>query len=98
MGSFILLLLFGYCFGWLQQALFLKGADCLGAELHRYFLAVYYHCFGLKIRLPNLLGMTLRKADIAAKLFALTGEFTFLHNFSLEVHRIQGESILVFIC
>lgn len=62
-----------------QQALFLEGADSLGAELHLDFAAVDDDGLLLQVGLPDLFGMALRKADIAAVLFAFAGEITFLH-------------------
>ena len=56
-----------------DYALFLQSADSLGAKLHLHLFAVDHHCFSLKIRLPDLLSVTLREADIAAVLLALTG-------------------------
>lgn len=51
---------------------FLQGADGLGAELHGDFLTINHESLGLKVRLPNFLGMALRKAHIVAVLFAFT--------------------------
>jgi len=66
-----------------QQTFFLKGADCLSAYLEGNFFAVNNEGLGLQVRLPDFLGVALGKTDIAAELFALTGEFTFIHNSSI---------------
>ncbi len=62
-----------------DNAFFLECTDGLSTDFHRNFLAVNFKCFLLKIRLPYLLGVALREADIAAKLLALAGDFAFLH-------------------
>jgi hypothetical protein len=67
-------------FGSAEETLLFEGADSLGAELHSDFFAVNHDSLGLKIWLPNLLGVALREADIAAVLLAFAGEFTLLHN------------------
>ena len=59
-----------------------KGA-C--ADLESDFFAVDDKCFLLKVWLPNFLGVTLRKADIAAELLAFTGNFTFFHGLYISV-------------
>lgn len=51
----------------------------MGADLHGDFFAVNNEGFSLKVGLPNLFGVALRKADIAAVLLAFAGEFTYLH-------------------
>ena len=51
----------------------------MGADLHRYLFAVDDKCLRLQVRLPYLLGVALRKADIATKLLALASDFTLLH-------------------
>ena len=71
--------LFGSC----QQAFFLHRADGFGAELEGYLFAVNNECFGLKIWLPNALGVALGKTDVVAVLFALASDIAFLHNNSL---------------
>lgn len=48
-------------------------------NLHRNLLAVDYKSLGLEVRLPYLLGVALREADIATKLLALASDFTLLH-------------------
>ena len=62
-----------------DDALFLKGAQCLGADFHRDFLAIDDDSFGLEIWFPYFLGVALREADIAAVLLAFAGEFTDVH-------------------
>lgn len=66
-----------------DQTLFLQGADSLCADLHRHLFAINNDGLSLEVWLPNFLGVTLRKADIAAELLALAGDFTFLHNLFL---------------
>jgi hypothetical protein len=75
--SFDLKLLFD--FNGVEQALFLEGADSLGAQLHLDFFAVNHERLGLEIGLPDFLGMALAEANIAAILLAFAGEVTFLH-------------------
>lgn len=70
-----------------NEALFLKRTHSLGANLELNFLTVYFDGFVLKIWFPNLFGVALAEADIAAVLFALAGEFAFLHYMIL---LIQG--------
>ena len=72
--------------GRVQQALFLKGADGLGAEFHLDFAAVNNKRFHLKVGFPNLLGVALGETDIAAVLLAFAGEVTLLHNDSLDAY------------
>jgi hypothetical protein len=70
----------GDCFAWLaEQTLLLEGADSLGADFQLDLLAIYDDGLGLQVRLPDLFGVALGKADIAAVLLAFTGEFTYLH-------------------
>lgn len=54
------------------------------ADFQLDLFAVDHNCLGLKVWLPDFLGVALRKADIVAKLFAFAGEFTLLHNFFLR--------------
>lgn len=61
------------------DTLLFEGANGLGADLHFDFFAVYDECLGLKVWLPDFLGVTLRKADVTAKLLALASDFTLLH-------------------
>lgn len=75
MGSFLLYQRLGCS----DDALFLQGTDSLGTELHANFLAVDNQGLDLEIWLPNLLGVALREANVAAVLLALTGEITLLH-------------------
>lgn len=83
---FVALRLFCFCSaGWLEQALFLEGADCLRAEFHFDLVAINDDCFGLKVWLPDFFSVALRKADIAAKLLAFACEFTFLHDNSSNI-------------
>ncbi len=72
-----------------EQALFLEGADGLGAEFHLDFFAVDDERLHLEIGLPDFLGVALREADIAAVLFAFAGEVTFLHKVSLGSYRFK---------
>lgn len=68
----------------------------MGADLQGNLLAVNDESLGLKVGLPNFLGVTLGKADITAVLLALAGEFTSLHGISLHFLAIQGQIISVF--
>lgn len=63
----------------LDETLLFESANSLSAQLHLYFFAIDDNSLLLKIRLPDFLGVALRKTDIAAVLLALTGEITFLH-------------------
>ena len=63
----------------LDQTFFLHGAKRLSANLQRDLLAVNDEGLLLEVRLPNLFGVALRKADIAAVLLAFTGDVTLLH-------------------
>lgn len=65
-----------------DNALFLQGAKCLGANLDLDLLAIDGECLGLKIWLPDLLGMALAKANVIAVLLAFAGYLTFLHSCS----------------
>lgn len=73
-GVFLILLLGGG-----KQALFLKGADSLGAYFQLNLLAVDNNCLLLQVWFPNLLGVALREADAIAELLALAGNFTLTH-------------------
>jgi hypothetical protein len=68
-----------------DETLFLEGAQGLGADLEPDLLAVDDDRLVLKIRLPNLLGVALRKADIAAVLLAFAGDVADLHDFFLTL-------------
>jgi hypothetical protein len=65
-----------------DNTLLFEGADSFGAELHFDFFAV--NGFGLKIWLPDFLGVALRKADVVAVLFAFAGYITDLHDVFLK--------------
>ena len=54
-----------------DEALFLEGAQGLGAYLERDLLAIYNNGLGLQVWLPNLLGVALREADVVAELLPL---------------------------
>ncbi len=69
--------------GWsVKKTLLLKCADSLGADFEGNFLTIDNQSFGLKVWLPNLFGVALGEADIAAILLAFAGEFTFVHTIS----------------
>ena len=51
----------------------------MGADLQLELLAIDDDRLVLKIRLPDLLGVALREADIAAVLLAFTGDVANLH-------------------
>jgi hypothetical protein len=67
-----------YClslFGWSfsdEEVFLFEGANCLGTELHLHFFAINKDGLVLKIGLPDLFGVALRKTDIAAVLLAFT--------------------------
>jgi hypothetical protein len=63
-----------------NQSLFLEGAQSLGADLHGDFFAVDHNSLGLKVRLPDFLGVALGKADVVAVLLSLAGEFADVHS------------------
>ena len=71
-------------------------------DFHRNLLTVDFKSLLLEVRLPYLLGVALRKADVAAKLLALASDFTLLHVVNPFIPRaligwnIQGQSIAVF--
>jgi hypothetical protein len=62
-----------------EQALFLKGADSLRAYAKLNFFPINHYSFSLEIWLPNFLCVALRKANIASKLLAFTGDIAFIH-------------------
>lgn len=66
-----------------QSGLFFESTNSLGADFEADFLAVNNHGLGLQVRLPNFLGLFLRKGNIVPKLFALAGNFTYLHRATL---------------
>lgn len=59
-----------------QNAFFSQRANRLCRENHRDFLAVNLKSLLLEVWLESSLRAAQRKADIVAKLFAFTGEFT----------------------
>lgn len=67
------------CFSLGYNAFFLECADSLRAELHGNFFAVHYKCLGLKVWLPDFLGMALRKAHVVAVLLSFAGKVASLH-------------------
>ena len=73
--------------------MFLQCPDGLSAKFHPNFLAINDNCSVLKVWLPDLFCMALRKTDIAAVLLAFTGKFAYLHNFTS--FKIQGVIISV---
>lgn len=52
----------------------------MGADLYFDFFAVNHQCFCLQIRLPHLLGVALRKADVMTVLLAFFIKIQPLHN------------------
>ena len=64
----------------LQKAFFLERAQGAGAYLYLHFFTVNGQGLRLQIRLPDLLGVALRKADIAAVLLTFFIEIKSLHN------------------
>jgi hypothetical protein len=63
-----------------QQALLFERADRLRADPECNLFAIDNYGFGLQVRLPDFFSVALRKADIAAVLFAFAGEFASIHN------------------
>ena len=59
-----------------ENALLLQRADRAGTKSHSNLLAVNYKSLLLEVWLESSLRAAQRKADIVAKLFAFTGEFT----------------------
>ncbi len=66
-----------------QDALFFKGANSLGTEFHTDFFTVNNQSLSLEIRLPDLVGLFLRKGHVVTKLLALTGNIANLHRVSV---------------
>lgn len=64
------------CGLWLQQPLFLQGTDSLRAERQRHFLSVNNKCLLLQVRLEPAFCATQRKADVVARLRALSRQIT----------------------
>mgnify|MGYP003594175171 CR=1 FL=1 len=62
-----------------DKAFFLEGADRLGANLELDLLAIDYDGLLLEVWLPDLLGVALREADVAAELLTLAGNVAFAH-------------------
>jgi len=71
-----------------QDALFLERSDSLRADLQLDFFAINNNGLFLEVWLPHFLGVALRKADIAAILFAFAGNITLTHvvSFYSEVY------------
>jgi hypothetical protein len=65
--------------GSFDDTLFFEGTKGLSTNLHGDLFAVDQNCFGLQVRLPDLFSVALRKAYIAAVLFAFTSKFTDVH-------------------
>ena len=82
----------GYAALFSQDAFFLKRTDGLSTQNHRNFLTFNHEGFLLKVRLEDSLSATQRKADIVAKLFAFSGEFTSC------CHKIYYFHLLFTIC
>jgi hypothetical protein len=64
----------------LEQAFFLERANGGGADFDFDLLAINGQSFGLQIRLPDLFGVALGKADVMAVLLGLFIKFKSLHN------------------
>lgn len=62
-----------------QEAFFLQCPDGFGAYFKRNFLAIDCDGFGLQIRLPNTLGVALRKTHIIAVLLTFACDVALLH-------------------
>lgn len=64
----------------LEKAFFLEGANSVSADFNFHLFAIHGKRFSLQIRLPDLFGMALGKADVMAVLFAFFIKFKSLHN------------------
>lgn len=62
-----------------QKTLLLEDTDALSADLELNLLAINNDSLGLQVRVPYLLGVALREADVIAKLLAFVGDITFTH-------------------
>ena len=67
----------------------------MSAEFHSDFPAINNNGLGLQIRLPDFFGMALRKADIAAELFAFTGKITLLHRAILYLFCLYKSTLVL---
>lgn len=75
-----------------KQALLFHRPDGLRTDSEFNLLTVDDKGFLLQIRLPNLLGMPLRKADAIAKLLSFAGDIACLHK------SCQSLTLVHFIC
>ncbi len=65
-----------------NNAFFLKCSKRTGAYFHTDFLAIDNKRLLLKVRLPDFLGVALRKANIVAELLSFATNFTCFHTYS----------------
>ena len=65
--------------GSVDDTLFLEGTDSLSADFHSDLLTVNDKSLGLKVGLPNFLGVALGEANVVAVLLAFAGEFADVH-------------------
>ena len=64
----------------------------MSADLEFYLAAVNNNSLGLEVRLPDLLGVALRKAHIVAELLAFAGNVTLLHRIALYLFYLLGST------
>jgi hypothetical protein len=76
----------------LEEAFFLHRAQGAGTDFHFDFLTLNRKSLSLEVRLPDLLGVALGKADITAVLLALFIEIQSLHNQSV-ILQIKTDKI-----
>ena len=87
MGSFSLAEKSWFLSSFSDDALFLEGADRLGAQVHSDLLAIYNKSLLLQVWLPDALGVAHRKTDVVAKLFAFTGEFALCSHYFVSITK-----------
>jgi hypothetical protein len=81
----------------LQKAFFLQRTYCLGTDFEADFFAFDNKGLLLQVRLPNLFGVSLRKADAVAELLAFASNCTFLsHVISPKIYKRYQAYILLF--
>ena len=70
----------------------------MGADVQFNFFAVNNNSLSLEIRLPDLLSVALRKADVVAILFAFTGDITYLHKAVLYLFYFLKSTVRLDVC
>ena len=61
-------------------ALYLTGAKAACANIHLFLSTAYQHGYTLNIRVPDLVGSSVRMADVVTEMNALAADFTFRHD------------------